>query len=139
MGHVWDCCGCAGAYELIAVLNTLIKRPTIQPFTWSFPRADIHELLSPDILHQLVKGTFKDHLVTWIEQYISGTSTAAEAKRIMDDIDRRCVCVIALLRAVSIKTHDSWIESLRRQHFLASVGFLKVATSNNGPEMIPRL
>ncbi|KAI9569828.1 hypothetical protein HD554DRAFT_2037827 [Boletus coccyginus] len=29
-----------------------------------FPRADIHELIVLDLLHQLIKGTFKDHLVT---------------------------------------------------------------------------
>jgi Plavaka transposase len=41
-----------------------------KPFTNDFPRADIHELISPDILHQLIKGTFKDHLVTWVEEYL---------------------------------------------------------------------
>ena len=61
----------------------------IQPFTHGFPRADIHELLSPDLLHQIIKGTFKDHLVTWVSDYISAVHTAHEAKRIFDDIDRR--------------------------------------------------
>ncbi|KAL6297966.1 hypothetical protein BKA93DRAFT_820601 [Sparassis latifolia] len=42
----------------------------IVPFTNDFPRADIHELLSPDLLHQIIKGTFKDHLVSWVEEYI---------------------------------------------------------------------
>ncbi|THH10643.1 hypothetical protein EW146_g8310 [Bondarzewia mesenterica] len=36
----------------------------VLPFTANFPRADIHELISFDILHQIIKGTFKDHLVT---------------------------------------------------------------------------
>ncbi|RXW15717.1 hypothetical protein EST38_g10132 [Candolleomyces aberdarensis] len=61
----------------------------IIPFTAYFPRADIHELISPDLLHQLIKGTFKDHLVDWIVQYINDTHPKQEANRILADIDRR--------------------------------------------------
>ncbi|KAL0957220.1 hypothetical protein HGRIS_001034 [Hohenbuehelia grisea] len=60
----------------------------IIPFTNDFPHADIHELLSPDLLHQIIKGTFKDHLVTWIGQYLEITHGKARANIIMDDIDR---------------------------------------------------
>ncbi|KAH9031198.1 hypothetical protein EDB85DRAFT_2074139 [Lactarius pseudohatsudake] len=42
----------------------------IIPFTNDFPRADIHESLSPDLLHQIIKGCFKDHLVSWVGDYI---------------------------------------------------------------------
>ncbi|KAI6168508.1 hypothetical protein EDD17DRAFT_1772901 [Pisolithus thermaeus] len=42
----------------------------ILPFTASFPHANIHELIAPDILHQIIKGTFKDHLVSWVETYL---------------------------------------------------------------------
>ncbi|KAF8802194.1 hypothetical protein BYT27DRAFT_7226532 [Phlegmacium glaucopus] len=38
----------------------------ILPFTHDFPRADIYKILTPDLLHQVIKGTFKDHLVTWV-------------------------------------------------------------------------
>jgi hypothetical protein len=41
-----------------------------KPFTASFPHADIHELLAPDLLYQIIKGTFKDHLVEWITLFI---------------------------------------------------------------------
>ena len=71
-------------------MRPFIQHSLEQPFTHNFPRADIHQLLSPDILHQLIKGTFKDHLVDWVEQYIRANSESeAEFKRIMDDIDRR--------------------------------------------------
>ncbi len=60
-----------------------------QPFTSEFPRADIHEIIAPNILHQVVKGTFKDHLVTWVEEYLVLTHGKTNANVILDDIDRR--------------------------------------------------
>jgi Plavaka transposase len=62
-----------------------------QPFTHGFPRANIHELITPDILHQLIKGTFKDHLVTWVEEHLVLKHGRAHALQIIQDIDRRCV------------------------------------------------
>ncbi|KAF8326273.1 hypothetical protein F5887DRAFT_1197461 [Amanita rubescens] len=50
------------------------------PFASNFPRADIHELISPDLLHQVIKGTFKDHLETYV---------GADTREILADIDRR--------------------------------------------------
>lgn len=62
-----------------------------KPFTNDFTRADIHELLSPDLLHQVIKGTFKDHLVAWIHDYLYATHSKGEADDILDDIDHRSV------------------------------------------------
>ncbi|KAI6162666.1 hypothetical protein EDD17DRAFT_1776455 [Pisolithus thermaeus] len=46
------------------------------PFTNDFVWADIYELITPDILHQIIKGMFKDHLVEWVEKYLHLTHVA---------------------------------------------------------------
>ncbi|KAG6808699.1 hypothetical protein H0H92_003209 [Tricholoma furcatifolium] len=42
---------------------------------------------------QLIKGTFKDHLVTWIINYVEATHTPNEAAKIIADIDHRIAAV----------------------------------------------
>ncbi|KAF8265259.1 hypothetical protein EI94DRAFT_1772410 [Lactarius quietus] len=61
----------------------------VMPFTSEFPRADIHEIIAPDILHQVIKGTFKDHLVLWVELYLVCMHGKSKASAILDDIDCR--------------------------------------------------
>ncbi|KAH9061851.1 hypothetical protein EDB83DRAFT_2315615 [Lactarius deliciosus] len=73
-GIMWDQYGVAG--------DTM-------PFTSHFLRADMYELVAPDILHQLIKGAFKDHLVAWVEQYLVMEHGPTRAQEIMDDIDKR--------------------------------------------------
>ncbi|ETW86550.1 hypothetical protein HETIRDRAFT_307777 [Heterobasidion irregulare TC 32-1] len=63
------------------------------PFTNDFPRADIHQLISPDLLHQIIKGCWKDHLVTWVCDYLILTHGKTRGHEIMDDIDRRIEAV----------------------------------------------
>ncbi|KAG2137447.1 uncharacterized protein EDB93DRAFT_1106640 [Suillus bovinus] len=56
---------------------------------------NIHDLLAPDILHQILKGTFKDHIVDWIGQYLVIIYEEAGAEQIWADID----CCIAAVPA----------------------------------------
>ena len=60
----------------------------LQPFMNYFPHVDIHELLTPDLLHQLIKGAFKDHIVSWIITYIKVKYPDQRTNQILDDIDR---------------------------------------------------
>ncbi|KAH9005470.1 hypothetical protein EDB86DRAFT_3061736 [Lactarius hatsudake] len=78
LGELWNIYGIVG---------------DVKPFTNDFPRACVYELLSPDLLHQLIKGTFKDHLVQWV--------TA-----ILDDINRRIAA--APLFAGLRRFHEGW-------------------------------
>lgn len=60
----------------------------MQPFTNDYRYANIHEPLSPDLLHQIIKGTFKDHLVMWVEEYLHLSHSKVQALEIMANIDR---------------------------------------------------
>ncbi|KAF8977475.1 hypothetical protein BDQ17DRAFT_1403369 [Cyathus striatus] len=67
-------------------------RSDLVPFTSFFPRANIHELLSPDLLHQVIKGTFRDHIVEWVSAYILG-EYKPRGDDVLQDIDRRISAV----------------------------------------------
>ena len=75
-------------YILFCMIAVLILF-NIQPFTNDFQRADIHELLAPDLLHQVIQGTFKDHIVKWVQDYLYTTNDQGMANKILDDIDQR--------------------------------------------------
>ena len=79
---------CGKARRLFKISSSLIHT---QPFTEAFPRADIYELLSPDLLHQVIKGTFKDHIVTWVHEYLTLVHGERRANKIIDEIDQRYV------------------------------------------------
>ena len=46
-------------------------------------------MLTPDLLHQRIKGTFKDHLVSWISDYLVLEHGEAQANNVPGDSDRR--------------------------------------------------
>ncbi|KAJ3576428.1 hypothetical protein NP233_g443 [Leucocoprinus birnbaumii] len=60
-----------------------------EPFTTSFPHASIYKLVTSDLLHQVIKGTFKDHLVMWVGEWLEMEHGKSGAAAIMADIDRR--------------------------------------------------
>ena len=61
----------------------------LQPFTNYFECADIYKLIAPDLLHQAIIGTFKDHLVSWVGAYLKKEHGDRGSRKILDDIDRR--------------------------------------------------
>ena len=92
VSELWDDFGIVSdviVWMDLILLCDICESNNFQPFTNDFKRADIHELLAPDLLHQVIKGTFKDHLVTWVHDYLYATHSKSRADEILDDIDQR--------------------------------------------------
>ena len=56
--------------------------------THSFPHAVIHELLTPDLLHQVIMGVFKDHLVAWVGEYLEHIHGPTHSLKVIHEIDQ---------------------------------------------------
>ncbi|KAJ3572043.1 hypothetical protein NP233_g3352 [Leucocoprinus birnbaumii] len=80
----------AQSFELDTLWSEYGVVGDIIPFTEYFPRGDIYATLSFDLLHQLIKGVFKDHLMTWIQDYITNHSPfKRQAQEVLGEIDQR--------------------------------------------------
>ena len=62
LGEAWDEYGLIG--DVVVTVDSLnvvvfLLMHSSYPFPENFPHADIHKLLTPEILHQLIKGVFR--------------------------------------------------------------------------------
>ena len=55
-------------------------RPIYYPFWADLPYTNIFMCITPDVLHQLYKGVFKDHLVKWCTSLTSKNEINAQFK-----------------------------------------------------------
>ena len=86
----------------------------VDPFWKDLPMCNIFECFTPDILHQLHKGVFKDHIVKWSTESVDSVANG-EAK-----IDRRFRCM---------PPHQSL------QHFCQGISLVSQWTGNEFKEM----
>ncbi|CAE6448234.1 unnamed protein product [Rhizoctonia solani] len=97
-----------------ALFSTEGLKPFGKPFWADLPHTNIFTCLTPDILHQLHKGVFKEHLMNWCVKLVTKSLGSANA---IDD------CFKLMPRHPELR------------HFLSGVTALKQSTANKHRQM----
>jgi hypothetical protein len=78
----------------------------------------------------VIKGTFKDHFVTWVNDYLLEVHGEAHGLEIIADIDHRYLTFIAMTYMNLSLAMSAFQPCL---HFQAYAAFLMGAISRSGP------
>ncbi|KAN0133153.1 hypothetical protein V8E53_008877 [Lactarius tabidus] len=89
------------------------------PFMYHFPHSNIYELLAPDLIHQIIKGTFKDHLVAWV--YLPSIEGHVPPNVVCCFQVFLKFCYIACSDIISKRTLENLEDALRCFHHYCSV------------------